>query len=98
MQVFRQHDPAMYPERVPRLYLFNGFPQFLNVSYQQVIAFPLQQVDGKKIGAARMPNSSIIHGFIVTPLPGLDTAHCPLVNAPYGLKKIFVSSKKLGKA
>jgi len=48
MQVFRQHDPTMHRKRMPCLYLFNGFPQFLNVTYQKVIAIPLQQINGEK--------------------------------------------------
>jgi hypothetical protein len=69
---------------MPCFDLLNRFPQWLDISHQQVIAIPLQKVNGKEISAAFKPNSSAIH-FLPSLLCCLNTAQCPLVIAPYGL-------------
>jgi len=34
--------------------------QLINMPRQQIVAMPLQKIDGEKIGAARMPGATII--------------------------------------
>jgi hypothetical protein len=41
--------------------------QQLNMPGQQVVALPLQQIDGEEIGAARVPGATIVrHGGSIT--------------------------------
>jgi hypothetical protein len=61
MQMVGQHHLSMYRERMPSLYVFDCAPQFGNMPHQKVIIFPLQQVDGKKVGAAWMPELPVVH-------------------------------------
>jgi len=59
MKMLRQYHPAMYFEWMPGFDFPDRFPQRLDVPHQQIVAFPLQKVDGKKIGATRVPNTSV---------------------------------------
>ena len=63
MQVFGQYHPAMNRKRVTLPYRLDHGAQQFDVASQQIIALPLQQVDGEKVSSARMPGATVIrHG------------------------------------
>ena len=70
MQVLWQHYPAMNNEGMPLAHRYYRLAQQIHMPYQQVITLPLQQVDGKKISAARMPGATVIrHGGSMEEFP-----------------------------
>jgi hypothetical protein len=73
----------MYLKGTPCLHAFHRIPQLGNMPNQEVVAFPLQEVYGKKNRCrldARFDGNSF---FIASSAMALNTAHCPLVSAPY---------------
>ncbi len=66
MQVFGQHDPVMYVERVTLANRFDHGTQYFDVSSQQVVTLPLQQVDSEEVGSTWMPGASVVgHGHSI---------------------------------
>ncbi|ODS89053.1 MAG: hypothetical protein ABS45_16970 [Comamonas sp. SCN 65-56] len=63
VQVIGQHDPGVNAEGVMPPRPANRFAQGVDVPDEEVVAAPFQCVDGKEIGAARMPGATVVgHG------------------------------------
>jgi len=60
MQVIGQHHPTMDDEGMALPYRSHRLTQQVHMTNQQVVALPLQQIDGKEVSAARMPGATVI--------------------------------------
>jgi len=60
MHVFWHDYPGVDVEGVFATHIFDDLPQEINLTYQQVIALPLQQVDGEKPCATRNEGAAVV--------------------------------------
>ncbi|SUS07709.1 conserved hypothetical protein [Candidatus Defluviicoccus seviourii] len=70
MEVIGEHNPGVDLERVSAAGEANGIPELIDVPGQQVIAAPLQQIDGKEITPSQYAVSAVVGNLSLPPSPG----------------------------
>jgi len=85
-----QDNPCVNNKRVALFDRLNHLAQDVDFLDQQVIAVPLQQVDGEKVCAAGTPGASVVgHSVVIVAMScvvfvAFHAAQCVMLIAPYG--------------